>query len=108
MSTHDQNKHDQNDQNDFWTAMGESFGQHISPPVPFEDASAQACCEILQNTLGEDITPSDLASLTTSELMVLADEIAHHFETGAPKIAQLEAAIADTLARWPVGSLGEV
>ena len=87
--------------------MGESFGQHISPPVALEEASAQACCEVLQNILGENLTPSDLASLMESELQVLADEFADYFEVDAVSLEQLEAAVADTLARWPVGSLGE-
>jgi hypothetical protein len=109
MSEHNQNLPDQKqpDQTDFWQAMGESFGQRISPPVPFEDANPQACLEVIQNTLGKNLTPSDLASLTTSELHVLADEFANFFEVEAPSITQLEEAVADTLARWPVGSLGE-
>jgi hypothetical protein len=109
MSTRDRDEDDQSQQNqtDFWTAMGESFGQRISPPVPFEEASAQACCEVLQNILGKNLTPSDLASLMESELQVLADEFADRFEVDAPSIAQLEQAVADTLARWPVGSLNE-
>jgi hypothetical protein len=105
MSTHDSNNHDQTD---FWQAMGESFSQRISPPVPFEEANAQACCEIIQNTLGHNLTPSDLASLMESELQVLAEEFADFFEVDALSLEQLEAAVADTLARWPVGSLGEV
>ena len=87
--------------------MGESFGQRISPPVPAEDASPQACCEVTQNTLGHNLTPSDLASLLESELQVLADEFTDYFEVDGINLEQLEAVVADTLARWPVGSLGE-
>jgi hypothetical protein len=97
----------QHNQNDFWQALGESFNQRISPPVPFEDASPQTCLEVIQNVLGENLTPSDLASLTESELQVLADEFADFFEIESPSIEQLEEAVHDTLAHWPVGSLGE-
>jgi hypothetical protein len=88
----------EHDQNEFWTAMGESLAQHISTPVPFEEASPQACLEVIQHLLGYDITPSDLASLTPSELQVLANEFSDFFEVDPPSIPQLERAIADRLA----------
>ena len=32
---------------DFEQALGETFGDYVSPPVPFEDASPHECCEVV-------------------------------------------------------------
>lgn len=42
---------------DFWTAMGEEFSLVVCPPVAFEDASPQECCEPLREVLGQAATP---------------------------------------------------
>jgi hypothetical protein len=39
---------------DFEQALGETFGDHVSPPVPFEDASPHECCEVVWTVAGCD------------------------------------------------------
>jgi hypothetical protein len=82
---------------DFEQALGETFGDYVSPPVPFEDASPHECCEVVWAVAGRDVTPARLAGLGEDQLSDLA----------APTVGQVRNAIAHTLARWPVGSLGE-
>ena len=36
---------------DFEQALGETFGDYVSPPVPFEDASPHECCEVVWASL---------------------------------------------------------
>ncbi len=76
-----------NDQtrSDFDQALGESFGDYVSPPIPFDDASPHECCEALWEVLGPDITPTQLAQRSPETI----------------------ATIAQTLFRWPIDSLGE-
>jgi len=92
---------------DFEQALGECFGEHVSPPVPFEDASAHECCEVICTVLGDDVTPTDLAALTKAQVDALAEEFADFFDCDAPTAKQIKEAIAATLKRWPVGSLGD-
>lgn len=96
-----------NHQIDFEAALGESFGEHVSPPVPFEDASAHECCEVIRLVLGNTITPERLAKLDGSEVFALAHRFGEYFECEPPSDAQVRASISRTLARWPIGSLGE-
>jgi len=49
---------------DFPTAMGESFSDSISPPIPFDFVSAHECYNAVWSVLGEDVTPTKLASLS--------------------------------------------
>ena len=92
---------------DFEQAMGETFGEFVSPPVTFEDASPHECCEVIWSVAGHDVTPARLAALSEGEIATLARRFGEYFESDAPTVEQVEAAIAHTLARWPVGSLGE-
>jgi hypothetical protein len=92
---------------DFEQALGETFGEFVSPPVPFEDASPHECCEVVWEVGGRDVTPARLAALTEAEIAALARRFGEHFESDAPTVEQVKDAIAHTLARWPVGSLGE-
>jgi hypothetical protein len=93
--------------NDFEQAMGETFGEFVSPPVPFEDASPHECCEVVWSVAGHDVTPARLSALTEAQLVTLARKFGEYFASDAPTVEQVKDAIAHTLARWPVGSLGE-
>jgi hypothetical protein len=92
---------------DFEQALGETFGPRVSPPVPFEDASPHECCEVVWLVAGQDVTPARLAALSEPEVATLARKFGEYFECNAPSVQQIRDAIADTLARWPVGSLDE-
>lgn len=94
-------------QADFSQALGESFGDCISPPVPFEAASPHECCEAVWAVLGDTVTPAQLASLSDADIVALAHGIGAYFETDAPSVQQVAAAVAETLFRWPVGSPGD-
>jgi hypothetical protein len=90
---------------DFITAMSASFGDHLCPPVPDDDASPHECCEAIWSLLGTDITPEILASLDDSGLDALGVAVGRYFEVSAPTREQIRAAVAATLCRWPPGSL---
>lgn len=92
---------------EFLTALGESFSENICPPVAFDLASPQECCEAVWECLGKDVSPAMLAGLNTNQLIKLADTIAGYFECDPPTLQQVQAAIAAALHRWPLGSLGE-
>jgi hypothetical protein len=92
---------------DFEQALGETFGALVSPPVPFEDASAHECCEVVWLVAGREVTPARLAALTEPEILTLASKFGEYFESDAPSVQQIKDAIAQTLARWPVGSLDQ-
>lgn len=92
---------------DFETAMGEEFGDLVSPPVPTLEASPHECCEAIRRALGRDVTPSSLANLSESQFHQLAKAFSDHFECAPPPIMQLAEAVTRTLSRWPPGSLGE-
>jgi hypothetical protein len=95
------------DRSDFNQALGESFGDHISPPIPFDAASPHECCEALWAVLGANITPTQLAQLSPETIATIAQQFGEYFESEAPTVEQVQAAIDQTLFRWPIGSLGE-
>jgi hypothetical protein len=97
----------QQDRSDFDQALGESFGESVSPPIPFDDASPHECCEALWEVLGPDITPTQLAQLSPETIATIAQQFGEYFECEAPTVEQIQAAIAQTLFRWPIGALGE-
>ena len=92
---------------DFEQAMGEAFGEAVSPPVPFEDASPHECCEVVWTVAGRDVTPRRLAALSAAEVETLAERFGTYFGCEPPTAGRVQEAISRTLARWPVGSLGE-
>lgn len=92
---------------DFEVAMGESFGESVCPPVPWESASPHECCEAVWSCLGGEVTPSMLASLGDEQIGELARAFARYFGSPEPSHEQIRAAIESTLGRWPAGSLGE-
>ena len=92
---------------DFEQAMGETFGDFVSPPVPFEDASPHECCEVVWSVVGINVTPTSLAALTDAQIVALSHKFGEYFGSQSPSVDQIKEAIAQTLARWPVGSLGE-
>jgi hypothetical protein len=98
---------DENDQADFEQAMGEEFSEFVSPPVSREDGSPHECCEAIWKVLGRKVTPSTLDSLQYAQMVALSESFGRYFETDAPSVERIKDAIAGTLARWPVGSLGE-
>ncbi len=93
------------DRMDFEQAMGEEFGHCLSPPLPFEDASAHECCEPIWKVLGDEVSPERLATLSEADIAALAASFGRYFEVENPKEEQVREAMARTLARWPVGSL---
>jgi hypothetical protein len=96
-----------NTRRDFEQALGETFSEHVCPPVPFENASPHECCEVVWSVVGDEVTPGRLAALTRAQVAALAKEFGEYFESEATTVKQVKDAIAKTLARWPVGSLGE-
>ena len=92
---------------DFEQALGETFGELVCPPVPFEDASPHECCEVVWAVVGRDVTPTRLDSLDEDGIVALARRFGEDFECDAPTPGQIREAIDEILARWPVGSLGE-
>jgi hypothetical protein len=92
---------------DFEQALGEEFGEAVSPPVPFEDASPHECREVVCEVLGDDVTPTRLATATDTEVAEIARLFGEFGECKAPTARKIRTAVAQTLARWPVGSLGE-
>ena len=87
--------------------MGEIFADLVSPPVPFEDASPHECCEVIWSVAGSNVTPRGLAALTDAQILVLSQKFGEYFESQSPSVDKIKEAIAQTLAVWPVGSLGE-
>jgi hypothetical protein len=88
-------------------ALGESFADCVCPPVPFENMFVADCWDVVCRAVGDEVTPARLASLTTAELRGLGAAFGAYFGSAAPSVRQLRAAVGVTLARWPVGSLGE-
>ncbi len=86
---------------DFWAAMGEEFSRAVYPPVAFEDASPQECCEPLREVLGPAVTPQVLAALVETDLRRLADAFGANFDVPPPSVDRLRDAVEGTLARWP-------
>lgn len=86
---------------DFWAAMGEEFSRAVCPPVAFEDASPQECCEPLREVLGPTATPRVLAALDETDLRHLADAFGANFDVPPPSLERLRDAVDGTLARWP-------
>ncbi len=92
---------------DFEQALGETFGDFVSPPVPFEDASPHECCEVVWLVAGRDVTPARLAALTQGEVVTLARKFGEYFESDAPLGRADKGCHWPDLARWPVGSLDD-
>jgi hypothetical protein len=92
---------------DFETGMGEIFGGFVSPPVPFADASPHECCEVIWLVAGSDVTPRSLAALQDAQIVALSQKFGEYFGCQSPSVDKIKEAIAETLAAWPVGSLGE-
>src|SRR5689334_15300580 len=92
---------------DFEQAMGETFGDFVCPPIPRSEASPHECCEVVWAVAGLDVTPRRLAALTAQEIEELSREFGEAFNCEPPTVEQIKDAVAHTLARWPVGSLGE-
>ena len=63
--------------------------------------------EVVWAVAGRDVTPARLAALGEDQVSDLARKFGEYFECDAPTVEQVQDAIAHTLARWPVGSLGE-
>ncbi|MEM6257129.1 MAG: hypothetical protein AAGI37_02295 [Planctomycetota bacterium] len=92
---------------DFLAALGECFGHHICPPVDFEDATPDECCEAVCSFFGSDTTPTMLNEIKILDMIRLADAITDYFECDEVQLDQIDAAITELLKRWPVGSLDE-
>ena len=95
------------DEVDFLLAMGEEFGRTVCPPVIFDDAAPNECCEAIHLALGDSVTPELLASLRTPDFVKLAEAFGNWFECEPPEPEQIAKAVAGTLFRWPIGSLND-
>ena len=89
----------------FEQALGESFGDYVSPPVPFEDASPHECCEVIWEVLGHEITPEKLSVISSKDLEKLCEAFSRYFECDKPSVESIQKAVEATLNRWPIGSL---
>src|SRR4051794_5343723 len=87
--------------------LGGGFFECVCPPIPFENGLVADFWDVVCSTVGDEVTPSRLAALTPADLRRLRAALGERFDTDAPSVRQVKSAIADTLARWPVGSLGE-
>lgn len=87
--------------------VGESFADCICPPVPHGNMFVADCWDIVCEQVGDEVTPSRLAALTRTELERLRKAFGSYFECSPPSLAQVKAAVKMSLARWPVGSLGD-
>jgi hypothetical protein len=65
------------------------------------------CWDIVCQAAGDEVTPARLAALTPADLRRLAAAFGEYFDSAAPSVRQVKAAVSATLARWPIGSLGE-
>ncbi|MFO0812523.1 MAG: hypothetical protein U0796_04860 [Gemmatales bacterium] len=92
---------------DFEQAMGETFGEAVSPPVSFGDASAHECCEVIWAILGYKVTPRILGLVTEEQVVALSRKFGEYFDCESPPAEKIREAITRTLVRWPVGSLDE-
>ncbi|PDT33157.1 hypothetical protein CO671_26505 [Rhizobium sp. M10] len=90
---------------EFEQAAGEEFGDAICPPVPFEDASAHECYEVILDILGDRVTPEMLSAISDDEITALTTRFGTYFEVDPPSEEQVRLAIRRILYRWPVGSL---
>jgi hypothetical protein len=88
-------------------AVGESFADCVCPPVPCGNMFVADCWDIVCEQLVDEVTPSRLAALTRSDLERVRKAFGSYFECNPPSLAQVKAAVKVSLARWPVGSLGE-
>ncbi|MBB2676128.1 UNVERIFIED_ORG: hypothetical protein GGE64_002771 [Rhizobium etli] len=57
---------------EFEQAVGEEFGSAVCPPVPFEDASAHECYEVILDVLGHRVTPEMLSAIPDDRITTLA------------------------------------
>ena len=91
---------------DFEQAMGETFGEAITPPLILE-AHRHQCCEVIWSFLGNKVTPRSLTLLTDEQIVTLSHKFGEYFDCESPPVEKIREAIARTLARWPIGSLDE-
>jgi hypothetical protein len=93
-----------------WASLGETFSYYVTQTsIPFEEAdvSPHECCEVVWSVLGYDVTPTRLWKLNESQVAALANKFGEYFGYDSPTVEEVKDAIADTLARWPIDSLGE-
>lgn len=65
------------------------------------------CCEVVRMVAGDRVTPTSLAALKKADIARLGKTFGEYFASSSPSASQIKEAIRLTLARWPVGSLGE-
>ena len=92
---------------EFMQAVGESFADCVCPPVPRDDIYIAASWDIICKQLDDKVTPSRFATLNRADFERLRKAFGEYFECKPPSLAQVKLAVQVSLARWPVGSLGE-
>ncbi|QGJ70941.1 Hypothetical protein PBC10988_26440 [Planctomycetales bacterium 10988] len=110
-----ENMEDQEDdgkdwQVEFLQAIGESFYYNLDDLVTEEDlyyADPDDWLEPVLLVMGNKVTPTDLALITESQILAISKEFGEGFECPPVSIEKIKQAVADTLARWSPGDLGE-
>ena len=92
---------------DFEQSVGETFGDFICPPVPFEDASAHECCEVIKEVFGDGVSSENFASVDDEDIFRLAAAFGRYFDVEPPSAEQVRNAVRQIAKRWPPGSLHE-
>lgn len=90
-------------------ALGAAFAEFTCPPLPYVNSSFQEWADAVLSVVGPEMTLSQLAQLSKSQKSVLAQKFADRFQCKAPKVVQIETAIAHTLAllKWSRGASGD-
>ena len=84
---------------EFEQAMGESFAECTCPPVPFQNMISDECCEVVRMVAGDRVTPATLATMTKADIARLGKAFGEYFESTAPSVAQIKAALGGDLSR---------
>jgi|GEM_PF-1507490 len=85
----------------FLTTLGRELSQAISPPVPFDDASAHEAQESVSSVIGSHPTPETLAELTEKQMEEMAVAVGTYFECDTPPAEAMRTAVERILWHWP-------
>ena len=86
---------------DFLTAVGEEFGEVLTPIVGEDGATPQDCYSVLTQVMGRSFTPEILSRLDASTIEHLREEFCRFFELNTITTSHVRGAIERTLFRCP-------
>ena len=89
---------------EFGAVLAAAFGEFVCPPVPYWEASFGEWVDVVLSLVGRDVTLGKLVRLSKSEIVELAQMFGSRFGCKAPKVVQIETAIAHVVSQWPVGT----